>query len=342
MTTLLESALAGFPVPRPPVWMMRQAGRFLPEYRILQERYPFFERIRRPELASQITRLPVDILGVDAAIIFSDILVVPQAMGCNVIMERGSGPHLPTPVRTTDDIDRLDIDGAVDRLHYVADAIRLTINELKEPTPLIGFAGAPWTILCYMIEGGSSKEWERARRFLVEQPREAERLLDMITTITIDYLRSQSDAGASALQIFDSWAAVMSPQSYRHWMVPVWRRLVAELPDVPLILFARGAHIPLAELADLGQVALGLDWTVDAAAARRQAPYHTLQGNLDPVVLFADADTIRTTTRRMISDLGVQRTIVNLGHGILPTTPVEGARVFINTVKEHVAEEVEV
>lgn len=334
ISTLLLDALAGRPVPRPPIWMMRQAGRFLPEYRALQERYPFFERVHTPELASQITRLPVDLLGVDAAILFSDILVVPDAMGCRVTMESGHGPRLPSPIRSLADVDRLSR-SAVDNLDYVIEAIRLTTQELQGAVPLIGFAGAPWTILCYMVEGKGSKDWQLPRRMLVEEPELATQLLDMITDVTIDFLIMQRDAGVAALQVFDSWAASLPPHHYRQWIMPRWRRIVDAVLNVPLIVYARGAHLPLLEIAALGQIAVGLDWSVEAATARAALPHHTLQGNLDPITLFAPHHVIRSTTQAMIRDLGVQRTVINLGHGILPETPVEGARVFIDTVKEY-------
>ncbi|HLP29125.1 MAG TPA: uroporphyrinogen decarboxylase, partial [Candidatus Didemnitutus sp.] len=320
---------------RPPVWIMRQAGRFLPKYRELQERYPFFTRIRTPELASQISRMPVDVLGVDAAIIFSDILVVPDALGCPVTMEAGAGPRLPHPIRTMHDVEQLVRLPAAESLGYVSDAIRLTRSELSDSVPVIGFAGAPWTILCYMVEGKGSKDWELAKRFLLEQPQAASRLLDLITDQTIDYLRMQHQAGASAVQVFDSWAAALSPSMYQTWMMPLWTRIVSSLADIPLIVYARGAHVGIDNIASLGSVAVGLDWSIEAAQARMLVPSHTLQGNLDPVMLFADHDTIRKTTIQLIHDLGVQRTIINLGHGILPTTPVDAARVFIDTVKNY-------
>lgn len=332
---LLLRTLRGETVERPPVWMMRQAGRFLPQYRALKERYSFFERVRTPELAAAITRMPVDELDVDAAIIFSDILVVPDAMGCAVVMEEGKGPWLPNPIRSHGDVKRLRTPNVEADMSYMEQSISRVVHEIGDRVPVIGFAGAPWTVMCYMVEGKGSKDWELTRRFLVERPDAARDLLDRITETTINYVQLQIRAGASVIQFFDSWAGALSPSLYRTWMVPIWQRLVESVRDVPVILFARGAHICPTELASLGDVALGLDWSIDPKRARELVPHRTLQGNLDPVVLFADDDVIVNTTTSTIDALGVQRTIVNLGHGILPQTPVEKARTFVQTVKDY-------
>src|SRR6478672_462947 len=212
---LLLKALRGEQVDRPPVWMMRQAGRYLPDYIKLREKYDFFTRVQTPELATAITLQPVDQVGVDAAIIFSDILVIPQAMGVEVLMEEGKGPSLPKVIQTQKDIDALNTADAAQHLKYVLDALTLTKKELNGRVPLIGFAGAPWTILCYMVEGKGSKTWDKAKKFAYTEPELAHLLLQKITDITISYLQLQVKSGADAVQVFDSWAGALSPQDFK-------------------------------------------------------------------------------------------------------------------------------
>src|SRR5688572_13984705 len=211
---LLLRALKGEQVERPPVWMMRQAGRYLPDYIKIREKYDFFTRVQTPELATEITLQPVDQVGVDAAIIFSDILVIPQALGLEVLLEENKGPVLPRVIKTKEDVDALQVEGAADRLYYVMDALKLTKKELAGRVPLIGFAGAPWTILCYMIEGKGSKTWDKAKQFAYTQPEVAHQLLQKITDATISYLRAQIAAGADTVQVFDSWAGSLSPEDF--------------------------------------------------------------------------------------------------------------------------------
>lgn len=333
---LLLKALKGEKVERPPVWMMRQAGRYLPDYVKLREKYDFFTRCKTPELAAEITLQPVDQIGVDAAIIFSDILVIPQAMGMEVLMEEGKGPLLPETIKSQKDIERLVIDGAGENLKYVMDALSLTKKQLNGRVPLIGFAGAPWTILCYMIEGKGSKTWDRAKQFAYAQPELAHELLQKITTVTIDYLKAQAEAGADAVQVFDSWSGVLSPQDFKAFAQPYLLAIADELKDhAPVILFPKGSWYALRDLSNSNASAIGIDWCISPQLARRHTENKiTLQGNFDPAKLLAPVPKIKKWVREMIEEFGTQRYIANLGHGITPNVPVDHAKAFVEAVKE--------
>ena len=287
---------------RTPVWMMRQAGRYLPDYIKLRKQYSFFERCQTPELAAEITIQPVDQIGVDAAIIFSDILVVPQAMGMEVQLVESKGPLLPEPIRTPNDLERILIPDVEDRLSYVFDAIRLTKSYLNGRVPLIGFAGAPWTLLCYMVQGQGSKTFDGARAFCYSQPRTAHRLLEMITETTIAYLKGQARAGADVIQLFDSWGGLLSPDDFGHLSLPYIRRIVAALKDiVPTIIFAKGAWFALPEMAATGAHGLGIDWCIRPEMARQLAGDRVaLQGNFDPAKLLAPIPVIQKEVKAML------------------------------------------
>ncbi len=334
---LIIRALRGESVPRPPVWMMRQAGRYLPEYRKLRARYGFFERCQTPELAAEITLQPVDIVGVDAAILFSDILVVPQAMGLEVQLVEHKGPWLPAPVRCGEDLARVCVPDVKERLHYVFDAIRLTKKELGERVPLLGFAGAPWTLLCYMVQGQGSKTFDEARAFCYSQPDVAHRLLQAITDTTIAYLTEQAVAGADAVQLFDSWAGMLGPDEFAVFSLPYIRQIVAALKGkVPVIVFAKGAWYAFKDLQATGADALGMDWcTLPAFARSETGSAITLQGNFDPAKLLAPIPVIEKEVKSMLQQFGKDRYIANLGHGILPGVPVDHAKAFVDTVKEY-------
>lgn len=333
---LLLKALSGEPAERPPVWMMRQAGRYLPEYMKLRERYSFFERCQTPELACEITLQPVDIIGVDAAILFSDILVVPQAMGLEVQLIENKGPFLPDPVRTQADLQRLSIPDVHEKLQYVPDAIQLIKKELNGRVPLIGFAGAPWTILCYMVQGKGSKTFDEAKAFCYTQPQTAHQLLQMITNTTIAYLEAQVEAGADVIQIFDSWGGLLGPADFEAISLTYIRQIVNALKDkVPVIIFAKGAWHALESMAATGAQGLGIDWCISPQTARSLAGNKvTLQGNFDPAKLLSPVAVIKKEVKEMLSAFGGERHIVNLGHGILPNVPVDHARAFVDTVKE--------
>jgi uroporphyrinogen decarboxylase len=334
---LLLQALNGEIPERTPVWMMRQAGRYLPDYIKLRKQYSFFERCQTPELAAEITIQPVDQIGVDAAIIFSDILVVPQAMGMEVQLVESKGPLLPEPIRSPNDLERILIPDVEDRLSYVFDAIRLTKSYLNGRVPLIGFAGAPWTLLCYMVQGQGSKTFDGARAFCYSQPRTAHRLLEMITETTIAYLKGQARAGADVIQLFDSWGGLLSPDDFGHLSLPYIRRIVAALKDiVPTIIFAKGAWFALPEMAATGAHGLGIDWCIRPEAARQLAGDRVaLQGNFDPAKLLAPIPVIQKEVKAMLDSFRGYPHIANLGHGILPEVPVDHAKAFVEAVKHY-------
>lgn len=333
---LLLKALLGKEVKRPPVWMMRQAGRYLPEYIVLRNKYGFFERCQTPELACEITLQPVDIIGVDAAILFSDILVVPQAMGLEVELIENKGPVLPQPVQQENDFKRITVPDVNDKLHYVFDAIKMIKQELNGRVPLIGFAGAPWTLLCYMVQGKGSKTFDEAKAFCYRQPALAHRLLQMITDTTIAYLKGQIKAGADVVQLFDSWGGLLSPADFEQFSLKYIRQIVAAVKDeAPTIIFAKGAWFALEEMAATGAHGLGIDWCITAERARKYAGSNiALQGNFDPAKLFLSPAEIKKEVKEMITAFGPQRYIANLGHGILPNVPVDHAKAFVEAVKE--------
>jgi len=332
---LLLKALRGENVERPPVWMMRQAGRYLPEYIVLREKYDFFTRVQTPELAAEITLQPVKRIGVDAAIIFSDILVIPQAMGVEVLMEEGKGPLLPNVIKTEKDIISLFTDKVEEKLDYVMKALTLTKQELNGDAPLIGFAGAPWTILCYMVEGKGSKTWEKAKEFCFTQPDLAHQLLQKITDTTIHYLKAQTKSGADVVQVFDSWAGSLSPEDFKRFAQPYLIQIADALQDdAPVILFPKGSWYALKDLSESSASALGIDWCISPKIAREMTQNKiTLQGNFDPAKLLLPIDDIQKEVKKMVSEFGVQKYIVNLGHGITPNIPVDHARAFVDAVK---------
>lgn len=334
---LLLKALRGEEVSRPPVWMMRQAGRYLPDYIKLRQKYDFFTRVETPSLACEITLQPVDQVGVDAAIIFSDILVIPQAMGMEVLMEEGKGPLLPSVIKNEADIDNLITDATEERLSYVMNALSLTKQELNGRVPLIGFAGAPWTLLCYMVEGKGSKTFDKAKQFCFTQPALAHKLLQKITDVTIKYLKAQAVAGADLVQVFDSWSGMLSPADFKIFAQPYLVQIAdAVSKDVPVILFPKGSWYALEDLSHTSAAGLGLDWSVTPSLARQLTGNRlTLQGNFDPSKLLAPIPQIKKEVKEMIDGFGINRYVANLGHGILPNVPVDHARAFVDAVKEY-------
>jgi uroporphyrinogen decarboxylase len=321
------------------VWMMRQAGRYLPEYRAVRQRADFLTMVGTPELATEVTLQPVDLLGVDAAIIFSDILVVPTAMGMRLTVEDGVGPRFPEPLRTSADFNRLRDFVPDDALGFVLEALRLTRRALNDRVPLIGFAGAPWTLMSYMVEGGGSKSFTMAKRLLVEDPRRAHALLGRLAKAVGSFLVAQVQAGAQVLQLFDSWSGALGPADFREFALPYLSQAVrlARTAGVPVIAFCPGSGWALEEIArDSGADVIGVDWQTDAAEARRRLPVSqvALQGNLDPCWLYASPAIIRERTQSMLNQFGHNGHIANLGHGILPDVPVDHARAFIDAVRE--------
>ncbi len=335
---LILRAAKGEKTERTPVWLMRQAGRILPEYRKVREKAGDFKTlVKTPEMAADVTIQPVDILDVDAAIIFSDILVIPEAMGCNYEMEEKRGPVFPQPVSTESDLNRIRVAEAGD-LQYVIDAIKLTKKELNGRVPLIGFAGAPWTIFSYMIEGKGSKTFSEAKKVLYTNPEFAHKLLGMITTSTANYLKAQVKAGADLIQIFDSWAGILSPEQYAAFALPYIAQLCDALPEAPVTVFAKGAFFARRQLNSISCNVVGLDWNMDIAESREMIPAKVLQGNLDPCALYGSFDDVKRETRRMLETFGPDRHIANLGHGLYPDTKPDKVRCFIDTVKEYSAQ----
>jgi uroporphyrinogen decarboxylase len=336
---LFLRALKGETVERPPVWMMRQAGRYLPEFMELKHKYDFFTRCQTPELASEITVQPIRRYGMDAAILFSDILVIPQAMDIEVEMKPNFGPYLPNPIRSKEDLERVIVPDIQDTLGYVMEAITMTKEKLNDEIPLIGFAGSPWTILCYCVEGQGSKSFDKARGLCFSQPEVAHQLLQKITDTTIAYLKAKVEAGVNAVQVFDSWGGMLSPTDYQEFSWPYIQQIVDALKDLaPVIVFGKGCWFALKEMAQSGASAVGVDWTCSAQNARYLTGGNiTLQGNFDPARLLSPPAEIKKRVTQMINEFGKDKYIVNLGHGILPNIPLENAKAFIDAVKEYKA-----
>lgn len=334
---LLLDALNGDNVSRPPVWMMRQAGRYLPDFMKLKEKYDFFTRCKTPELAAKITLMPIEQIGTDAAILFSDILVVPQAMGVDVEMRKELGPFIPKPIREAKQIEKIVIPDVDDNLNYVFEAIRLSKQMIDNRVPLIGFAGSPWTVLCYMVQGQGSKNFDIAKSFCFSQPEAAHMLLEKITTTTIKYLKSKVKAGVNVIQLFDSWGGLLSEDDYQKFSWHYNQKIIDSLKSkTKIISFSKGCWFALPLMAKSGVDALGIDWTCSARNARYLTGGKvTLQGNLDPSRLMSTPKEIEKLTKKMIAEFGVQKYIVNLGHGILPNVPVDNAKAFVNTVKNY-------
>jgi uroporphyrinogen decarboxylase len=325
------------PVDCTPVWIMRQAGRYLPEYRAVREKVTFLELCKTPELAAQVTLQPVDILGVDAAILFSDILVVPEAMGCELILE-DKGPEFPRPIRTHVDVERLATPDPEGELRYVMDAVRLIRRELHGRVPLIGFCGAPWTLAAYMIEGRTSRTFETAKALLLGDEALAHRLLGKLADALVLYLNAQLAAGAQALQIFDSWAGALSPDDYAVFGAPYVRRVIQGLKrdqGQPVIVFGVETGELLGQLEGTGADVVGVDWRVPLSSARKRVgPRPALQGNLDPTALFLPRPQLEQRLRRVLDEARAAGPghVFNLGHGILPGTPVENAKAVVELV----------
>ena len=336
---LLLRALRNEPVERRPVWMMRQAGRYLPEYRAVRSGTTFLTLCKTPDLAAEVTVQPVDLVGVDAAIIFSDILVVPEAMGMELIVEEGrGGPQFPAPITTPAEIGRLR-SGVTGELSYVFDAIAETVRRLDGRVPVIGFAGAPLTLAAYMIEGSGSKTFNTFKRFLFAEPAAAHDLLARLARELVDYLVGQIDAGAQMLQLFDTWAGLLPEEDYRELGLrhasTVLREVRRQRPAIPILYFPKGIRSHR-DLVDCGASGLGIDWGTDLARAVAETPAAlALQGNLDPAILLTDIATIRARTLRMLAAVPADRPYVaNLGHGIDKETPVAHARAFVDAVRE--------
>ncbi|MBA3334649.1 MAG: uroporphyrinogen decarboxylase [Pyrinomonadaceae bacterium] len=322
---------------RTPVWIMRQAGRYLPEYRAIRAKTDFLGLCKTPELASEVTVQPIDIIGVDAAILFSDILVIPEAMGMRLEVIESKGPIFDTPLRSLEQIRNLKTEGVTERLNYVIEAIKMTKEKLANRVPLIGFSGAPWTLACYMVEGKGSKSFDVIKSFVYNEPEAAHELLQKLADSVVDYLNAKIRAGCDAVQIFDTWAGILSPWDCEEFSLRYIRYICERLETngSPVIVFAKGVD-SMQKLTELKCDVLGIDWTKDIGEIRALVKDEkAIQGNLDPCVLFAPKEKIKIETEKILSRFGHGAGhIFNLGHGILPKTPVENARYFVNCVKE--------
>jgi uroporphyrinogen decarboxylase len=316
---------------------MRQAGRYLPEYRAIREKYDFLTMCKTPELAAEVTVQPIDIIKTDAAILFSDILVIPEAMGMPLEIVEAKGPVLDNPIRSATQIENLQTDAVVERLEYVMQAVRATKEKLAGRVPLIGFSGSPWTLATYMVEGGGSKNHEIVKSFIYNEPEAAHRLLQILADSVIEYLNAKIRAGCDAVQIFDTWASLLSPADFEEFSLSYIRYICENLAagGAPVIVFAKGVG-SYKNLSELKCDALGVDWVRNIGDVRAEINgAKALQGNLDPTVLFAPKEKIREETERVLNSYGFGGGhIFNLGHGITPKTPVENTQYFVECVKE--------
>ncbi|MBS0557837.1 MAG: uroporphyrinogen decarboxylase [Proteobacteria bacterium] len=336
-------ALAREPVDRTPVWIMRQAGRYLPEYRATRARAGSFVTLcKTPELACEVTLQPLARYPLDAAILFSDILTIPDAMGLGLSVEEGVGPRLAKPVRTRADIEKLGVPDPETDLRYVMDAVRLIRRELHDKAPLIGFAGSPWTLACYMIEGEGSSSFARAKALALDDAATMHKLLDVVARSVAAYLAAQASAGVQALMVFDTWGGLLAPDMFGEFSLRYLAQIAQSLQihnvakSIPLILFSKGANAHLEVLADTGCAALGLDWTIALGDARTRVGHRVaLQGNLDPAVLHASPDAIRREAKRALDSFGPHPGhVFNLGHGITPDVKPESLGVLIEAVQD--------
>ena len=335
----LLRVLTGQPVDCTPVWVMRQAGRYLPEYRATRARAgDFLTLCKTPELACEVTMQPLNRFALDAAILFSDILTVPDAMGLGLSLEEGLGPRFARPLTGRRDIEQLPIPDPATELRYVTDAVSLIKRELGGRVPLLGFAGSPWTLACYMVEGQSSREFNKIKSLIYTQPAAAHLLLDKLARATVAYLNAQIAAGVDAVMLFDTWGGALTTAAYESFSLTYMRVILAGLPPgVPTIVFTKGGGQWLEAIAGSGCTAVGLDWTTDLGQARRRlGDGPALQGNLDPAVMLTHPAAVVAETRRVIDSYGCgERHIFNLGHGITPAVPPEHVAVLVETVHEY-------
>lgn len=334
---LFLRAARGEQVERPPVWLMRQAGRTLPNYRKMRAKLSGFkELVKTPERVVEASIEPIELLGVDAAIIFSDILVIPEAMGLPYEMVEKKGPLFPTTIQQPADVKRMQSGQvAAETLGYVYDSVRLMKTELADRVPLIGFAGAPWTIFAYMVEGSGSKTFSKAKKMLYQSPEASHQLLEKIAETTIVYLKHKIEAGVDLVQIFDSWAGILTPELYHEFAFPYLNKIAAAITEVPVTLFAKGAWFGMSKFADSPCEVIGVDWNTSPEQARAWVGDHkVLQGNLDPCQLYASTHEIERATRHMIERFGGKH-IANLGHGVYPDTPLDSIKCFVDTVQAY-------
>ncbi len=328
----LGNALRGKPVDRPPVWFMRQAGRYMANYRELRSRVSFLELCHSPDLACEVTLQPVERFEPDAAIVFSDILPVLSAIGRDFTMEKGVGPRVPEPVRTQADVRSLVRPDVSDALPWVPETIK-KFRAARPDTPILGFAGAPWTLFCYLVEGQGSKNWLEPKRMLMTAPDEAEHVLNLLADVVGDYLQSQIDAGAAGVQMFDTWAGALSRADYERFALPAAIRAFDRVKGAPRIFYSKDLSSILTIAKKTGADVMGIDWRTDMAEARQILGDMPVQGNLDPIALYGPKESIQAKVRSIIEAAGPTGHVFNLGHGVLPTTPVEGVDAMMEAVK---------
>jgi uroporphyrinogen decarboxylase len=337
MDSLFLKAAFSQKTERPPVWMMRQAGRFMPEYWEIKNKYSFLEMCKTPEIAADVTMLPVDLLGIDAAILFCDILVTGEAMGGDLDFIQGVGPKFSNPVRNAHDVENLQTD-IEDKLDYVANAIKEIQHRLNGSIPLIGFAGAPFTVMSYLIEGGSSKDFKLTKLFIHNQPELAHKLLAKIAKVTIDYLNLQIAAGVNAVQLFDSWALALSWNDYTEFSHNYNKEIISKLnrKDIPVISFCKGSSVFAPLMAEAKPDVVSIDWNADLKNIKQILPKGmAVQGNLDPHILYADQSVIKKTIHKLFERMrGEEGFIFNLGHGIMPDIPFDNVKYAIDVAKE--------
>lgn len=325
-------------VDRTPIWIMRQAGRYLPEYRAVRSKTDFLTMCKTPELAAEVTLQPIELIGVDAAIIFSDILVIPEAMGMHLEMHEGKGPIFPNPIRNEEDAKQLKKIDPTKELKYVLDAVELTKQGLNNQVPLIGFSGSPWTLLSYMVEGHGSKNFAEVKKLIYNNPKLAHSILDKLSDIISEYLSAKIQAGCNAVQIFDTWGGILSQKDFEEFSLRYVEKIISNIKrkDEPVIFFAKGVHYNLEKIANIGADVLGLDWTMDLGDVRNKVGDKVaLQGNLDPTVLYADKDYIHQAVKNVLSSFGKGNGhIFNLGHGVLPDIDPENVKALVQFVKE--------
>jgi uroporphyrinogen decarboxylase len=335
---LFLRACKRLPVERTPVWIMRQAGRYLPQYRAVREKADFLTLCKTPELAAEVTIQPVDIIGVDAAIIFSDILVIPEAMGMELELIESRGPVFPHPIRNEDDVKSLKRIDPLKDLKYVMDAVSLTKKELNNRVPLIGFCGSPWTLMTYMVEGKGSKNFSNVKKLIYNNPALAHEILDKLSIAATDYLSAKIEAGANAVQIFDTWGGMLSQDDYFEFSLKYISKIIDNIKrdDEPVIVFSKGVHYKLDELANCGADVIGLDWTMDIGEVRSKiGDKVALQGNMDPTILYANKEKIKSEVSGILNSFGEgSGHIFNLGHGILPDIDPNNAKAMVQFVKE--------
>ena len=346
MRTLFLDALQGKPVTQTPIWIMRQAGRYLPEYRQTRSKFSdFMQMCRNAEACCEVAFQPLDRYDLDASIVFSDILTIPEAMGMELKFISGKGPVFPSPLATQADIERLDSQGAIEKLHYVMNAVSTTKKAIKDRVPLIGFSGSPWTLSAYMVEGQGSKQFTQLRKMLYSAPEVLHKLLSDLSIVIIDYLDEQVKAGADALMIFDTWGGMLAEGNYAAFSLNYMQTITTELkkrhPHVPVTLFTKGGGLWLNQLTQTSCDGIGIDWSIDIAHARHAVGNRfALQGNLDPAALYGSDESIVEAVKTIVaSQAPYSRFVFNLGHGVYPDISPDKVKVMVDAVREFGAKE---